>query len=129
MWRSLVAHPLWERRAAGSNPAIPIALKFITMALYTINIIDADGKESTVKCEHDQYLLDAFEEADLDCLFSCRAGACSTCCGKIISGSVNQDEQSYLDDDQMEAGYCLTCVSYPTSDMTLRLGAEEDLYQ
>lgn len=23
MWRSLVAHPLWERRAAGSNPVIP----------------------------------------------------------------------------------------------------------
>ncbi len=23
MWRSLVAHPLWERRVAGSNPVIP----------------------------------------------------------------------------------------------------------
>jgi hypothetical protein len=23
MWRSLVAHPLWERGAVGSNPAIP----------------------------------------------------------------------------------------------------------
>jgi hypothetical protein len=23
MWRSLVAHSLWERRVAGSNPVIP----------------------------------------------------------------------------------------------------------
>lgn len=128
MWRSLVAHPLWERTAAGSNPAIPIVLIFITMALYTINVIEPDGKESIVKCEHDEHLLDAFEQAELDALFSCRAGACSTCCGKLISGTVDQDEQSYLDDEQIKAGYCLTCVSYPTSDITIRLGAEEDLY-
>src|SRR5699024_4210562 len=26
MWRSLVAHPLWERRVAGSNPVIPTSV-------------------------------------------------------------------------------------------------------
>lgn len=98
------------------------------MALYTINVIGIDDEEVTVECKHDQYLLDAMEDADMNVLYSCRAGACSTCCGKILNGSADQEEQSFLDEDQMQAGYCLTCVSYPTSDMTIKLGAEEELF-
>mgnify|MGYP000229940105 CR=1 FL=1 len=99
------------------------------MALYTINVIGINDETSVVKCEHDQYLLEAIEQAGIDSLYSCRAGACSTCCGKILQGSADQEEQSYLDDDQMQDGYCLTCVAYPTSDMTIKLGAEEDLFE
>ena len=93
------------------------------MASYTISIEGGNSFE----CADDVYILDAADEAGVDLPSSCRAGACSTCAGKILTGSVDQTDQSFLDDDQMGQGYALLCVSYPTANCTIQSDSQNDL--
>lgn len=60
-------------------------------------------------------ILEAAERAGLDLPFSCRAGVCSTCRARLVSGSASMEHNVALEDWEVEAGYILCCQARPTS--------------
>jgi len=100
-----------------------------SIATYKVRLLNESCDiDSIIECDDNVFILDAAEEQGIDLPCSCRAGACGACAGKVIEGSISQSQQTLLNDDQVGEGFVLTCSAYPTSDCTLLVHQEDQLY-
>ncbi|MEM7760895.1 MAG: 2Fe-2S iron-sulfur cluster-binding protein [Cyanobacteria bacterium P01_A01_bin.40] len=98
------------------------------MVTYNITLInDSKNFRQTIAVADDEYILGEAVEQGIKIPFECVVGACDTCRGKIISGTVDQAEQIFLSDDQVSEGYILTCVAKPVSDCTIEIELDQYL--
>jgi len=99
------------------------------MVKYKVRLLSkAQNLDVTVECPDDKFILEAAEDNNIELPYSCRAGSCSTCLGKVQKGTIDQPDQTFLDEDQIGNGFVLTCVAYATSDAEILTHEEENLY-
>ena len=99
------------------------------MGKYKVRLVsEKHNLDVTIDVPDDKFVLEAAEDNNIELPYSCRAGSCSTCLGKVTKGSVDQPDQTFLDEDQLKNGFALTCVTYVTSDATILCHEEENLY-
>jgi ring-1,2-phenylacetyl-CoA epoxidase subunit PaaE len=60
-----------------------------------------------------QSILDGALEQGADLPFACKGGVCATCRAKLLRGEVEMYTNYALEEDELAAGYILTCQSHP----------------
>ena len=61
-------------------------------------------------------ILDSARASGLPAPFACKAGVCATCRARVTSGKVEMAARYGLTDEEVAAGYVLTCQSVPVGD-------------
>ncbi|MEX0427855.1 1,2-phenylacetyl-CoA epoxidase subunit PaaE [Nocardioides sp. DS6] len=75
-----------------------------------------DGRRTTHVIPRDRPLLDAVQEHRGDLPFACKGGVCGTCRARLVRGEVDLVRNYALEPAEVEAGFVLTCQSYPRSE-------------
>jgi ring-1,2-phenylacetyl-CoA epoxidase subunit PaaE len=68
---------------------------------------------------HHGSVLEAGRAAGLDLPYSCKGGMCCTCRAKLLDGEVKMHRNFALEKADLEAGFVLTCQSYPLTERVL----------
>jgi ring-1,2-phenylacetyl-CoA epoxidase subunit PaaE len=75
-----------------------------------------DGRSSTVTVPYGTPVLDGAQRVRPDLPFACKGGVCGTCRARLVDGEVTMRRNYALEQEELDAGYVLTCQSLPVSD-------------
>ena len=98
-----------------TNPAWPEDVAFDT-----IFSVEVDGSK-TIKVRAGEPLANSLERHGLESRAVCRSGECSACRIQILSGDVFIPDDSGVRESDRTFGYAHACVTYPLSDLIIRI--------
>jgi ring-1,2-phenylacetyl-CoA epoxidase subunit PaaE len=108
-----------ERFTAGRPPAAVEAQMQILKeeAAGLTMLVTLDGRKRRVAFDSTAgNILDSARAAGLPAPFACKAGVCATCRARVVSGEVEMAARYGLTDEEVGAGYVLTCQSVPKGE-------------
>lgn len=106
-----------ERFTAG-RPSAAVAAQLATLQTAASGLtlsVTLDGRTRKILFDG-RNILDSAREAGLSAPFACKAGVCATCRARVTSGEVTMAARYGLNDEEVAAGYVLTCQSVPLGE-------------
>jgi ring-1,2-phenylacetyl-CoA epoxidase subunit PaaE len=108
-----------ERFTAGRpSAALEAQMQALTQEAAGLTmLVTLDGRKRRVAFDAGAgNILDSARASGLPAPFACKAGVCATCRARVVSGEVEMAARYGLTDEEVAAGYVLTCQSVPKGD-------------
>ncbi|MGN9793225.1 1,2-phenylacetyl-CoA epoxidase subunit PaaE [Streptomyces sp. OZ13] len=102
---------------AGEEPAAPVRRedRGPDGPVSTVTVV-LDGRSTSSPLSREETLLDAASRVRPDLPFACKGGVCGTCRALVTCGEADMRRNYALEPAEVDAGYVLTCQSFPVSD-------------
>ncbi|GGX22443.1 1,2-phenylacetyl-CoA epoxidase subunit PaaE [Streptomyces chartreusis] len=98
--------PVREVHHEEAGPQGPVSQVTITL----------DGRSTTAALSRERSILDGAQRTRPDLPFACKGGVCGTCRALVTDGKADMRRNFALEPAEVDAGYVLTCQSYPVSE-------------
>ncbi|MFG3720864.1 1,2-phenylacetyl-CoA epoxidase subunit PaaE [Streptomyces massasporeus] len=98
--------PVREVHHAETGPTGPVSQVTVTL----------DGRSTTSPLPRDRSLLEGAQQTRPDLPFACKGGVCGTCRALVTDGKADMRRNFALEPSEVDAGYVLTCQSFPVSE-------------
>ncbi|MGP4043914.1 1,2-phenylacetyl-CoA epoxidase subunit PaaE [Streptomyces sp. 2A115] len=78
--------------------------------------VTLDGRSTTSALSRERPILDGAQKTRPDLPFACKGGVCGTCRALVTDGKADMRRNFALEPAEVDAGYVLTCQSFPVSE-------------
>jgi ring-1,2-phenylacetyl-CoA epoxidase subunit PaaE len=116
--RGIVKERIHIERFTAGRPSAALAAQMQALQEQAAGLtvsVTLDGRTRKVDF-NEANILDSARAAGLPAPFACKAGVCATCRAKVTKGKVEMAARYGLTDEEVAAGYILTCQSVPAGD-------------
>lgn len=93
---------------------------------YTVRLFNKEeGLDTEIEVFDGEFVLDAADRCAVDLPSSCRNGGCTVCAGRLITGTMEMEDQYVLEEEHIEEGFQLLCCAVVTSDAVIETHQDE----